>query len=418
MDSTDQERERGITILAKAASIQWRDTKINLVDTPGHADFGGEVERALAMVDGILLLVDAADGPMPQTRYVLSKALERHLPAVVVINKVDRADARPDEVADEVYELFFDLDAKDHHIDFPDRLHGGPHGPRRHRNRHPGRRCGPDRSARCDRGHHSGAVGQPGGADPGSGHESRRIGLPRPPCHRPSLRGDVAAGNHHRSLPRERGRAPDQTQADPPDGVLRVGPSRDRGCEGRRSLRRRRLPRSRDRRHLRRPGQPRAPPPTHRRRAGAQDDVRREHLATVGPGWEVLDLEADPGPAQAGDTGERLHPARRHLVTRGGRGSGEGRAPTRRAHRVDAAGGLRASGEPARGGDPDDRRKASRAGRAGGGRRARRVRRCGHPGGRARERGRSSSSPPATRADRSSPSSPRPEASSGSARCS
>jgi GTP-binding protein len=119
MDSTDQERERGITILAKAASIQWRDTKINLVDTPGHADFGGEVERALAMVDGILLLVDAADGPMPQTRYVLSKALERHLPAVVVINKVDRADARPDEVADEVYELFFDLDAKDHHIDFP-----------------------------------------------------------------------------------------------------------------------------------------------------------------------------------------------------------------------------------------------------------------------------------------------------------
>lgn len=119
MDSTDQERERGITILAKAASIQWGGTKINLVDTPGHADFGGEVERALAMVDGILLLVDAADGPMPQTRYVLSKALERHLPAVVVINKVDRPDARPEEVADEVYQLFFDLDAADHHIEFP-----------------------------------------------------------------------------------------------------------------------------------------------------------------------------------------------------------------------------------------------------------------------------------------------------------
>jgi len=119
MDSTDQERERGITILAKAASIQWGDTKINLVDTPGHADFGGEVERALAMVDGILLLIDAADGPMPQTRYVLSKALERHLPAVVVINKVDRPDARPEQVADEVYQLFFDLDAQDHHIDFP-----------------------------------------------------------------------------------------------------------------------------------------------------------------------------------------------------------------------------------------------------------------------------------------------------------
>ncbi len=119
MDSTDQERERGITILAKAASIDWKETRINLVDTPGHADFGGEVERALAMVDGILLLVDAADGPMPQTRYVLSKALALHLPAVVVINKVDRADARPEEVADEVYQLFFDLDAQDHHIDFP-----------------------------------------------------------------------------------------------------------------------------------------------------------------------------------------------------------------------------------------------------------------------------------------------------------
>lgn len=119
MDSTDQERERGITILAKAASIEWRGTKLNLVDTPGHVDFGGEVERALAMVDGILLLVDAADGPMPQTRYVLSKAMALHLPAVVVINKVDRPDARPAEVADEIYQLFFDLDAADHHIDFP-----------------------------------------------------------------------------------------------------------------------------------------------------------------------------------------------------------------------------------------------------------------------------------------------------------
>jgi GTP-binding protein len=119
LDSDDQERERGITILAKAAAIEWKGTRINLVDTPGHADFGGEVERALAMVDGILLLVDAAEGPMPQTRYVLSKALALHLPAVVVINKVDRADARPDAVADEVYELFFDLDAAAHHIEFP-----------------------------------------------------------------------------------------------------------------------------------------------------------------------------------------------------------------------------------------------------------------------------------------------------------
>jgi GTP-binding protein len=119
MDSVDQERERGITILAKAASVQWHDTRINLVDTPGHADFGGEVERALALVDGILLLVDAAEGPLPQTRYVLSKALDANLPAVVVLNKVDRADARPEEVIDEVEQLFLDLEAPLDLLDFP-----------------------------------------------------------------------------------------------------------------------------------------------------------------------------------------------------------------------------------------------------------------------------------------------------------
>ena len=119
MDSSDQERERGITILAKVAAVEWKGTKINLVDTPGHADFGGEVERALAMVDGVLLIVDASEGSMPQTRYVLSKALERQLPAVVVVNKVDRQDAWIDEVVDEVYQLFFDLDASDEHIEFP-----------------------------------------------------------------------------------------------------------------------------------------------------------------------------------------------------------------------------------------------------------------------------------------------------------
>jgi GTP-binding protein len=119
LDSNDQERERGITILAKAASVTWRGVKVNLVDTPGHADFGGEVERALAMVDGVLLLVDAAEGPLPQTRYVLSKAVAAGLPAIVVLNKVDRADARPAEVLDEIYQLFFDLEVPDHHIEFP-----------------------------------------------------------------------------------------------------------------------------------------------------------------------------------------------------------------------------------------------------------------------------------------------------------
>ncbi|MFA5775429.1 MAG: translational GTPase TypA [Ilumatobacteraceae bacterium] len=119
MDSDDQERERGITILAKAAQIEWKGVKINLVDTPGHADFGGEVERALALVDGILLLVDAAEGPLPQTRYVLSKAMQLDLPVILVINKVDRADARPEEVLHEVEQLFLDLAHADHHLTFP-----------------------------------------------------------------------------------------------------------------------------------------------------------------------------------------------------------------------------------------------------------------------------------------------------------
>ncbi|GDX15174.1 GTP-binding protein [Actinomycetes bacterium] len=119
MDNNDQERERGITILAKAASVEWRGVKINLVDTPGHADFGGEVERALALVDGVLLLVDAAEGPLPQTRYVLSKALNQDLPVVLVINKVDRNDARPEEVLLDVEHLFLDLAHHDHHLNFP-----------------------------------------------------------------------------------------------------------------------------------------------------------------------------------------------------------------------------------------------------------------------------------------------------------
>jgi GTP-binding protein len=119
MDSTDLEREKGITILAKNTAIQRGETKINIVDTPGHADFGGEVERALTMVDGVLLLVDASEGPLPQTRFVLRKALELKLPVVLVVNKIDRPDARITEVVDEVYELFLDLDADESQIEFP-----------------------------------------------------------------------------------------------------------------------------------------------------------------------------------------------------------------------------------------------------------------------------------------------------------
>jgi GTP-binding protein len=119
MDSMDLEREKGITILAKNTSLRYRDVKLNIVDTPGHADFGGEVERGLTMVDGVLLLVDASEGPLPQTRFVLRKALEARLPVILVVNKVDRSDARVAEVVDEVYELFLDLDADEHQIEFP-----------------------------------------------------------------------------------------------------------------------------------------------------------------------------------------------------------------------------------------------------------------------------------------------------------
>ena len=119
MDSNDIERERGITILAKNTAVYYKDTKINIIDTPGHADFGGEVERVLKMVNGVILVVDAFEGAMPQTKFVLKKALELQLPVIVCINKIDRPEARPEEVIDEILELFMDLDASDEQLDCP-----------------------------------------------------------------------------------------------------------------------------------------------------------------------------------------------------------------------------------------------------------------------------------------------------------
>jgi small GTP-binding protein domain len=119
MDSNDLERERGITILAKCTSVLWGDMRVNIVDTPGHQDFGGEVERILTMVDGVVLLVDAAEGPLPQTKFVLGKALKLGLRPIVLINKVDRPDARPDEVLDEIFDLFVSLDASEEQLEFP-----------------------------------------------------------------------------------------------------------------------------------------------------------------------------------------------------------------------------------------------------------------------------------------------------------
>src|SRR5204863_668098 len=128
LDNNDQERERGITIVAKNVSIRYKDVKINIIDTPGHADFGGEVERVLKMADGVLLLVDAFEGPMPQTRFVLQKALQLNLKPIVVINKVDKPNCRPDEVHDAIFELFFNLDATEEQLNFPTYYGSGKNG--------------------------------------------------------------------------------------------------------------------------------------------------------------------------------------------------------------------------------------------------------------------------------------------------
>ena len=188
LDSMDLEREKGITILAKNTAVRYGGVKINIVDTPGHADFGGEVERALTMVDGVLLLVDASEGPLPQTRFVLRKALEARLPVILVVNKVDRPDARIEEVVNEVYELFLDLDADESQIEFPivyANARAGRAGPRAGRAR---RRPAPAlrRAARTD----PGAVLRGGPSAPGARHEPRRVAVRRPARALPRPRGD------------------------------------------------------------------------------------------------------------------------------------------------------------------------------------------------------------------------------------
>ena len=213
MDSNDLEREKGITILAKNTAVRYGDVTFNIVDTPGHADFGGEVERGLAMVDGVLLLVDASEGPLPQTRFVLRKALEAHLPVILVINKVDRPDARIAEVLDETYELFIDLGADEHQIEFPIVYSNARAGwasldPEVE---------GSDLKPLCELilQHIPAAGVRRGPPVPGDGHEPRRVAvrrpartLPRPQRHRearaagrvvPHQRRD-RAGEDHRAL--------------------------------------------------------------------------------------------------------------------------------------------------------------------------------------------------------------------------
>ena len=200
MDSNDLERERGITILAKAASVQWKDTRINIVDTPGHADFGGEVERILNMVDGALVLVDAAEGPLPQTKFVVSKALKVGLKPIVVINKVDRPDARPTEVINEVFDLFAALDATDEQLDFPILYGSAKQGwMAASAGRSEGR--GHAAAVRFDPEACRAADGR-GRPVPDDRHDPRGEPLSRPPHHRPHhLRHDQAEPEHQGAGP-------------------------------------------------------------------------------------------------------------------------------------------------------------------------------------------------------------------------
>ena len=191
MDSNELERERGITILAKNTAINFGGGKINIVDTPGHADFGGEVERALKMVDGVMLLVDAAEGPLPQTRYVLSKALEAKLPPIVVINKIDRPDARPQEVLNEIYDLFIDLDAEESQLDFPVLYAVAKAGTATHRSGQvPGTDLQPLFEAIVE--HHSRSHRRSRRHAANPGHQSRLLRLLRPHRHLPRLSGHAA----------------------------------------------------------------------------------------------------------------------------------------------------------------------------------------------------------------------------------
>ena len=233
MDSNELERERGITILAKNTAVHYDDHLINIVDTPGHADFGGEVERTLSMVDGIMLLVDASEGPLPQTRFVLRKALERRLTPIVVINKIDRSDARTQDVLNEVYDLFIDLDATEDQLDFPVLYTNAREGTATTDLAVPGVDLRPLFDAVIDA--HSAAARVGHRAAPGARRQSRLERLPRPARHRPHLQRPREGRRSDRRLQDRR-----LDPADDRHQALHVrGPQahrRDRGRGGRHHL--------------------------------------------------------------------------------------------------------------------------------------------------------------------------------------
>ncbi|GAA3418617.1 hypothetical protein GCM10018952_54930 [Streptosporangium vulgare] len=285
MDSNDLEREKGITILAKNTAVKHGGMTLNIIDTPGHADFGGEVERGLSMVDGVVLLVDASEGPLPQTRFVLRKAFAAKMPVILCINKVDRPDARIKEVVDEVYELFIDLDATEDQIDFPI-VYASAKAGRASLNR-------PEDAGMPDsedleplfeviKNTIPAPVYDPRGPAAGARHQPGRLvlpgqdrALPRPPGHHQE--GPAGRLVPHR---RQHPAGEDHRAADD----RRAGAQARRGGGSRRHHRDRRHPGHHDRRDPRRPRGPAPAAPHHGRRARDLHDRRHQHLAAGRPG--------------------------------------------------------------------------------------------------------------------------------------
>ena len=296
MDSNDLEKERGITILAKNCAVEWKGTHINIVDTPGHADFGGEVERVLSMVDSVLLLVDAVEGPMPQTRFVTKKALALGLKPIVVVNKVDRPGARPDYVINATFDLFDKLHATEAQLDFPVIFASGPErlghaeaGRGRHR---------PDAAVRRHARARAGARRQPRRPAAAADLLARLFHLRRAHRHRPRQPGHAQA-HAGRGRVQRPGQHADQGARQP--GAQVRGPGAQAGHRGRPG-RHRADQRHRGHRHRRdadRHRQPGAAADAQRRRADADDELLRQQLAAGRARGQVRHQPADPRPAGA-----------------------------------------------------------------------------------------------------------------------
>ena len=374
MDSMDLEREKGITILAKNTAVPYNGVKLNIIDTPGHADFGGEVERGLKMVDGVLLLVDASEGPLPQTRFVLRKALEDKLPVILVVNKVDRPDARISEVVDEVYELFIDLGATESQIEFPIVYTNARAGFASLTTTDPGTTLQPLMDTLLDTipapEYDEGAPLQAHVTNLDASPYVGRLAICR--VHNGTIKkgsqiawchadGTIASARVAELYITEALDRVDAAEAGPGEIIAVAGHGRHH-----------------DRRDARRPRGPAPAADDQRRRAVDQRHDRHQPLAAGRPGRRQADRPPDPGPADRRDDRQRLDPRAADRAPGHLGGPGPRRAAARDPRRDHAPRGLRAHRRQAAGRHPRDRRQAPRAGRAHDDRRARGVRRRDH----------------------------------------